>query len=130
MLLSFDLVLLLSAAVVTHAAPPTCYSRMLSMRKEIKSNIANLEAKQFTKRCVSKLPDLHIDIHNFCVISKLRAYLQAVEKVTDRRCQNVLQPTVQLIRRLYLIMVVPCKAELVFLTDNCSALQRKASTTT
>ncbi|XP_048459985.1 cytokine-like protein 1 isoform X1 [Rhincodon typus] len=149
--------------MVTNAAPLTCYSRMLGMRKEINSSIENLQAKQFTvstpshicywgwnrgtyscqltrfyilfsntfkKRCVAKLPDLHIDIHNFCVMSKLRTYLQAMEKVTDRRCQNVLQPTVQLIRHLYLIMVVPCKAELVFLTDDCSVLRRKASTTT
>ncbi|XP_020367148.1 cytokine-like protein 1 isoform X2 [Rhincodon typus] len=130
MLLSLDLVLFLSAAMVTNAAPLTCYSRMLGMRKEINSSIENLQAKQFTKRCVAKLPDLHIDIHNFCVMSKLRTYLQAMEKVTDRRCQNVLQPTVQLIRHLYLIMVVPCKAELVFLTDDCSVLRRKASTTT
>ncbi|XP_078087784.1 cytokine-like protein 1 [Mustelus asterias] len=106
---------------------------MLGMRKEIKNSIENLQAEQFSKRCVAKLPNLHIDIHNSCVMSKMRNYLQAVEEMTNQRCKDVLQPTVQLIRRLYIIMVVPCKAELVFLTNNCSALQRpphRASTTT
>lgn len=46
---------------------------------------------------------------NSCVMSKMRSYLQAAE-TTSRRCQNTLQPTVQLIKRLYIIMVVPCKA--------------------
>ncbi|XP_072367986.1 cytokine-like protein 1 [Scyliorhinus torazame] len=127
MQLPLDLILLLAAALVGSAAPPTCYSRMLGMRKEIKNSIENLQAEQFTKRCVAKLPDLHLDIHNSCVMSKMRSYLHAVEKITDRRCQDMLQPTVQLIRRLYIIMVVPCKAELVFLTNNCSALRRTAS---
>ncbi|XP_078405793.1 cytokine-like protein 1 [Cetorhinus maximus] len=128
--LDLVLVLLLATAMVANAAPLTCYSRMLGMRKEIKNSIENLQAEQFTKRCVAKLPNLHIDIHNSCVMSKMRNYLHAVEKMTDRHCQGMLQPTVRLIRRLYIIMVVPCKAELVFSTNNCSALQRTASTTT
>ncbi|XP_055498554.1 cytokine-like protein 1 isoform X2 [Leucoraja erinacea] len=125
--LLFDLVLLFSTALVASAAPRTCYSRIVSMRKEINHSMENMQTPHFTKRCATKLPKLDIDIHNSCVMSKIRSYLQAAE-TTSRRCQITLQPTVQLIKRLYIIMVVPCKAELVFVTDSCNALRRTSST--
>ncbi|XP_042196003.1 cytokine-like protein 1 [Callorhinchus milii] len=115
-------ILLPSVLIVVNSAPLTCYSRVLTMRNKINNKIERLQSEPFAKRCTSQLPDLYIDVHDSCMVSKMRDYLLAVENLTDRRCQYTLDSTVRLVRRLFIIMAKFCQAEPAFWTNKCSLL--------
>ncbi|NWX45593.1 CYTL1 protein, partial [Steatornis caripensis] len=117
MLLS--LIALLSAALLASAAPPTCYSRVLSLSKEITESFKELQTSKAVDSCVETLPRLYLDIHNYCVLAKLRDF------VAYPRCERVLELSElkEKARSLYTIMISYCRRDLVFLTDDCSALE-------
>ncbi|XP_010001412.1 PREDICTED: cytokine-like protein 1 [Chaetura pelagica] len=117
MLLS--LVVLLSAALLTYTAPPTCYSRVLSLSKEITESYKELQTSKAVDSCVLTLPRLYLDIHNYCVLAKLREF------VAYPRCERVLEVSElkEKARSLYTIMISYCRRDLVFLTDDCNALE-------
>ncbi|NXE21852.1 CYTL1 protein, partial [Ardeotis kori] len=117
MLLS--LTVLLSAALLANAAPPTCYSRVLSLSKEITESFKELQTSKDVDSCVEMLPTLYLDIHNYCVLAKLRDF------VAYPRCERVLEVSElkEKARSLYTIMISYCRRDLVFLTDDCSALE-------
>ncbi|KFQ80427.1 Cytokine-like 1, partial [Phaethon lepturus] len=117
MLLS--LIALLSAALLTSAAPPTCYSRVLSLSKEITESFKELQTSKAVDSCVETLPRLYLDIHNYCVLAKLRDF------VAYPRCDRVLEVSElkEKARSLYTIMISYCRRDLVFLTDDCGALE-------
>ncbi|NXE74420.1 CYTL1 protein, partial [Cochlearius cochlearius] len=117
MLLS--LVALLSAALLATAAPPTCYSRVLSLSKEITETFKELQTSKAVDSCVETLPRLYLDVHNYCVLAKLRDF------VAYPRCERVLEVSElkEKARSLYTIMISYCRRDLVFLTDDCSALE-------
>ncbi|XP_030305801.1 cytokine-like protein 1 [Calypte anna] len=119
MLLS--LLALLSAALVTSAAPPTCYSRVLALSKEITESFKELQTSKAVVRtsCVLMLPRLYLDIHNYCVLARLREF------VAYPRCERVLEVSElkEKARSLYTIMISYCRRDLVFLTDDCNALE-------
>ncbi|NXN39584.1 CYTL1 protein, partial [Rhinoptilus africanus] len=117
MLLS--LVALLSAALLANAAPPTCYSRVLSLSKEITESFKELQTSKAEDSCVEMLPRLYLDIHNYCILAKLRDF------VAYPRCERVLEVSElkEKARSLYTIMISYCRRDLVFLTDDCSALE-------
>ncbi|XP_076993227.1 cytokine-like protein 1 [Tamandua tetradactyla] len=100
-------------------APPTCYSRMLSLSQEITSAFQSLQATEPSEPCVRYLPRLYLDIHNYCVLARLRDFAASpqcwkVAPVDDLRNK---------VRKLYTIMNLFCRRELVFLSDNCNALE-------
>uniref|UniRef100_A0A663DK72 Cytokine like 1 n=1 Tax=Aquila chrysaetos chrysaetos TaxID=223781 RepID=A0A663DK72_AQUCH len=115
MLLS--LIALLSAALLVNAAPPTCYSRVLSLSKEITESFKELQTSKDS--CVEMLPRLYLDIHNYCVLAKLRDF------VAYPRCERVLEVSElkEKARSLYTIMISYCRRDLAFLTDDCNALE-------
>ncbi|XP_026703121.1 cytokine-like protein 1 [Athene cunicularia] len=117
MLLS--LIALFSAALLANTAPPTCYSRVLSLSKEITESFKELQTSKSVDSCVEMLPRLYLDIHNYCVLAKLRDF------VAYPRCERVLEVNElkEKARSLYTIMIFYCRRDLVFLTDDCSALE-------
>ncbi|XP_074847823.1 cytokine-like protein 1 [Carettochelys insculpta] len=124
MLLS--LVVLLSVFLLVSSAPPTCYSRILSLSKEIMASFKNLQKTQPVHPCVEMLPKLYLDIHNYCVLAKLRIF------VGYPVCQRVPQVSAlkEKIRSLYTIMISFCRRDLVFLTDDCDALENPVLSST
>ncbi|NWR60316.1 CYTL1 protein, partial [Bucorvus abyssinicus] len=117
MLLS--LIALLSVAPLANAAPPTCYSRMLSLSKEITESFKELQTSEDADSCVMMLPKLYLDIHNYCVLAKLREFVAYPRCDTVREVSELKEKA----RSLYTIMISYCRRDLVFFTDDCSALE-------
>ncbi|NXI36769.1 CYTL1 protein, partial [Galbula dea] len=113
------LIALLSAVLLAKAAPPTCYSRVLSLSKEITKSFKELQTSKDVDSCVAMLPRLYLDIHNYCVLAKLREF------VAYPGCERVLEVSElkEKARSLYTIMISYCRRDLVFLTDDCNALE-------
>ncbi|XP_010400206.1 cytokine-like protein 1 isoform X2 [Corvus cornix cornix] len=109
---------LLSAALLASTAPPTCYSRVLSLSKEITESFKELQTSK-TDSCVETLPRLYLDIHNYCVLAKLRDF------VAYPGCDRVVEVNKlkEKARSLYTILISYCRRDLVFLTDDCNALE-------
>ncbi|NXU66285.1 CYTL1 protein, partial [Horornis vulcanius] len=105
------LIALLSAALLTSTAPPTCYSRVLSLSKEITENI-NLYLCRTTQTSFRAL-------QNYCVLAKLRDF------VAYPGCDRVAEVNElkEKARSLYTILISYCRRDLVFLTDDCNALE-------
>ncbi|XP_003464394.1 cytokine-like protein 1 [Cavia porcellus] len=112
------LLLLLLAGPPASAAPPTCYSRMLGLSQEITRDFQLLQAVE-PEVCVRYLPRLYLDIHNYCVLAKLRDF------VASPQCWRVARVDAlkDKVRKLYTIMNSFCRRDLVFLSDDCSALE-------
>ncbi|XP_041909650.1 cytokine-like protein 1 isoform X2 [Corvus kubaryi] len=109
---------LLCAALLASTAPPTCYSRVLSLSKEITESFKELQTSK-TDSCVETLPRLYLDIHNYCVLAKLRDF------VAYPGCDRVVEVNKlkEKARSLYTILISYCRRDLVFLTDDCNALE-------
>ncbi|NXR92736.1 CYTL1 protein, partial [Hypocryptadius cinnamomeus] len=113
------LIALLSAALPASAAPPTCYSRVLALSKEITESFKELQTSKTVDSCAGTLPRLYLDIHNYCVLAKLRDF------VAYPGCDRVLEVNElkEKARSLYTILISYCRRDLVFLTDDCNALE-------
>uniref|UniRef100_A0A8D2B279 Cytokine-like protein 1 n=1 Tax=Sciurus vulgaris TaxID=55149 RepID=A0A8D2B279_SCIVU len=120
------LLLLLAGLPAAQPAPPTCYSRMLTLSREITGDFQSLQAAEPVESCVRYLPGLYLDIHNYCVLAKLRDF------VASPQCWKVAQVDVlkDKVRKLYTIMNSFCRRDLVFLSDDCSALEYPIPVTT
>uniref|UniRef100_A0A674ITI2 Cytokine like 1 n=1 Tax=Terrapene triunguis TaxID=2587831 RepID=A0A674ITI2_9SAUR len=101
------------------SAPPTCYSRILSLSKEIMASFKNLQNTEPVDPCVEMLPKLYLDIHNYCVLTKLRNF------VAYPACQRVPQVSAlkEKIRSLYTIMISFCRrvCQLPYIATNTAA---------
>ncbi|XP_038601881.1 cytokine-like protein 1 [Tachyglossus aculeatus] len=110
---------LASMCLFVSAAPLTCYSRILNLSQEIMDSFQSLQTSEPVEPCVQMLPKLYLDIHNYCVLTKLRNFIAAP------KCRKV--PHVgalkDKVRSLYIIMNSFCRRDLVFLTDDCDALE-------
>ncbi|TFK05965.1 claudin-1 [Platysternon megacephalum] len=117
MLLS--LVVLLSIFLLISSAPPTCYSRILSLSKEIMASFKNLQNTEPVDPCVEMLPKLYLDIHNYCVLAKLRNF------VAYPACQRVPQVSAlkEKIRSLYTIMISFCRRPLPSMESTIQPLE-------
>ncbi|XP_025293592.1 cytokine-like protein 1 [Canis lupus baileyi] len=120
------LLLLLAGSPTARPAPPTCYSRMLSLSREVTGDFQNLQATEPSEPCVRYLPRLYLDIHNHCVLAKLRDF------VASPQCWKVAQVDglKDKVRKLYTIMNSFCRRDLVFLSDDCNALEYPIPVTT
>ncbi|XP_036282520.1 cytokine-like protein 1 [Pipistrellus kuhlii] len=120
------LLLLLAGPPAVRPAPPTCYSRMLGLSREISRDFQRLQATEPSEPCVTYLPRLYLDIHNYCVLAKLRDF------VGSPHCWHVapVDALKDKVRKLYTIMNSFCRRDLVFLSDDCSALEYPVPATT
>ncbi|KAM7052178.1 cytokine-like protein 1 [Acridotheres tristis] len=106
-------------SLLASAAPPTCYSRVLALSKEITESFQELQTSKTVDSCVETLPRLYLDIHNYCVLAKLRDF------VAYPGCDRVVEVNElkEKARSLYTILISYCRRDLVFLTDDCNALE-------
>ncbi|KAI5261734.1 cytokine-like protein 1 [Manis pentadactyla] len=120
------LLLLLARPPAVQPVPPTCYSRMLTLSREITGDFQSLQATAPAEQCVRYLPRLYLDIHNYCVLAKLQDF------VASPQCWKVAQVDAlkDKVRKLYTIMNSFCRRDLVFLSDDCNALEYPTSVTT
>ncbi|XP_044078226.1 CYTL1 domain-containing protein [Siniperca chuatsi] len=106
--------------------PPTCYTKVLSMAQELTHWAADLKRDPETHFCMAHMPDLYLDVHNACVMYKMRTYISLVEGLRQRRCaytREVGKLGVTL-RQLFIIMSEKCHGDLVFTIYDCAALER------
>ncbi|XP_068572533.1 CYTL1 domain-containing protein [Cebidichthys violaceus] len=106
--------------------PPTCYTKVLSMASELTQWAADLKWDPETSYCMAHMPYLYLDVHNACVMYKMRTYISLVEGLRDRRCaytREVRKLGVTL-RQLFIIMSEKCHGDLVFTIYDCAALER------
>ncbi|XP_040191346.1 cytokine-like protein 1 [Rana temporaria] len=103
----------------TYSAPPTCYSRVVALSKEITQSYKTLQKFVPAGPCKDSLPTLYLDIHNSCVMTKLRDFVSAPNCGRLPRVKALMKKA----RNLYNIMNTACKRDLVFFTDDCEALE-------
>ncbi|XP_076025084.1 cytokine-like protein 1 [Genypterus blacodes] len=123
------LLLVLSLVPLTLSSPfypPTCYSKVLSKARELNLRAAQLKGDPHTSYCMGNIPDLHLDVHNACVMHKMRTYIVLVEDLRHQRCSNhkEMWRLSASVRHLYMIMSQRCHGDLVFTVSDCSALER------
>ncbi|XP_008683975.1 cytokine-like protein 1 [Ursus maritimus] len=120
------LLLLLAGPPSAQPAPLTCYSRMLTLSREVAGDFQSLQATEPSEPCVRYLPTLYLDIHNYCVLARLRDF------VASPQCWKVPQVDAlkDKVRKLYTIMNSFCRRDLVFLSDDCNALEYPIPVTT
>uniref|UniRef100_A0A671X9A5 Zmp:0000001268 n=1 Tax=Sparus aurata TaxID=8175 RepID=A0A671X9A5_SPAAU len=121
---SFHLLLIVSSLLPLVLSypfiPPTCYSKVLSMARELSQWAAEL------KRGYETVSQLLICYFNSCVMHKMRTYISLVEGLRQRRCaytREVRKLGVTL-RQLFIFMSEKCHGELAFSTHDCAALER------
>nr|XP_023655794.1 cytokine-like protein 1 [Paramormyrops kingsleyae] len=109
---------------MARCAPPTCYSRVLSLSKEIMDLVEKLQKYNRVKVCMDFLPPLYLDVHNSCIITKLRDYVYVLETLPTQFCRE--RPRIAYLKRqariLYIIINRICYRDLVFMSDDCEAL--------
>ncbi|KAK2828113.1 hypothetical protein Q5P01_019147 [Channa striata] len=90
--------------------PPTCYTKVLMMAQDCTQWAADLKSAPETGLCMAHMPKLHLDVHNACVMHKMRDYISLVEGLRNRRCaytRDVWKLFVTL-RQLFVIMSERC----------------------
>ncbi|XP_044138794.1 cytokine-like protein 1 [Bufo gargarizans] len=109
----------------TSSSPPTCYSRVVTLSREITESSQTLQRILPAGQCKESLPTLYLDIHNSCVMIKLRSF------ISTPNCGRFPRVTAlkKKVRNLYNIMNSVCKRDLVFFIDDCDALENLPSTT-
>lgn len=114
----------LSLMGFAECAPLTCYSRVLGLSKEIMELLNKVHDYHRTKTCAEILPKLFIDVHNSCLMPRLRDFLYVVENLPTQYCKE--RPRIVLVkskvRNLYSIISQVCHRDLVFFTDDCEAI--------
>ncbi|XP_033466651.1 cytokine-like protein 1 [Epinephelus lanceolatus] len=106
--------------------PPTCYTKVLHMARELTQWAADLKRDPETTYCMARMPDLILDVHNACVMYKMRTYISLVEGLRDRLCAYTkdVRKLGLTLRQLFIIMSEKCHGDLVFTIFDCSALER------
>ncbi|XP_014053503.1 cytokine-like protein 1 [Salmo salar] len=120
------LALSLVALVLCYPNPPTCYTKVLSMARDLTHQAAMIKMEPETRRCMAHIPHLYLDVHNACIIPKMRQYVFLVDGLREMRCAYTRKVRVVglAVRQLHMIMSQRCHGELVFTTDDCRALDR------
>ncbi|KAM9348837.1 cytokine-like protein 1 [Symphorus nematophorus] len=106
--------------------PPTCYSKVLKMARELTQWAADLKRDHETSYCMQHLPDLLLDVHNSCVMYKMKTYISLVEGLRERRCAYTreVRKLGVTVRQLFIIMSQKCHGDLAFTVHDCAALER------
>ncbi|XP_026184943.1 cytokine-like protein 1 [Mastacembelus armatus] len=106
--------------------PPTCYTKVLNMARELMQQATDLKWGYETGLCMAHMPHLYLDVHNACVMYKMWTYISLLEGLRQRRCaytREVRKLEVNL-RQLFIIMSEKCHGDLVFTIYDCAALER------
>ncbi|XP_035482341.2 CYTL1 domain-containing protein isoform X3 [Scophthalmus maximus] len=93
--------------------PPTCYTKVLSMARDLTQWAADLKRDPETTFCMAHMPELYLDVHNGCVMYKMRTYISLVEGLRERRCaytRDVWKLVVTL-RQLFIFMSEKCHGD-------------------
>ncbi|CAN2388570.1 Cytokine-like protein 1 [Pristimantis euphronides] len=106
------------------SSPPTCYSRVVTLSQEITESFQILQRILPAGRCKESLPTLYLDIHNSCVMTKLRSFISAPNCGRFPRVSALKKK----VRNLYIMNSV-CKRDLVFFIDDCEALEHLSPAT-
>ncbi|XP_077429935.1 cytokine-like protein 1 [Vanacampus margaritifer] len=113
-----------SFVCLSKCAPPTCYSRSLSLSKEVMTLLDKIHTYHRTKTCAEVLPTIFLDVHNSCITTKLRDFLYMLVNHPSQYCRE--RPRMVLlktkIQNLYAIITRICYRDLVFFTDDCEAI--------
>ncbi|XP_026204882.1 cytokine-like protein 1 [Anabas testudineus] len=113
-----------SSVLLSDCAPPTCYSRALGLSQEIMVLLDKIHTYHLTKSCAEILPPIFLNVHNSCVTAKLRDFLYVVLNHPSQQCRE--RPRMVILKRkiqnLYRIITRICYRDLVFLTDDCDAI--------
>ncbi|XP_070700397.1 cytokine-like protein 1 [Pempheris klunzingeri] len=106
--------------------PPTCYTKVLTMAQELTQWAADLKRDPETTYCMAHMPDLYLDVHNACVMYKMRTYISLVEGLRQRRCAYTgeVRKLGVTLRQLFIFMSEKCHGDLVFTIYDCAALER------
>ncbi|XP_017276794.1 CYTL1 domain-containing protein isoform X2 [Kryptolebias marmoratus] len=117
---------LVSLALSSPFYPTTCYSKALSLKRELTHMAAYLKRDPETTRCMAHMPELYLDIHNACVMYKLWNYISLVEGLRQRRCAYTreVRKLEHGLRQLFIILGEKCRGDLVFRVFDCAALER------
>ncbi|KAL2094800.1 hypothetical protein ACEWY4_009519 [Coilia grayii] len=106
--------------------PPTCYSKVLDMGRDISARVADIKNDPETSYCADHMPYLYFDVHNACVMETMRSFMTMVDRMRQQRCGFTLR--VRELRsklgQLYMIIERRCHGDLVFTIDDCAALVR------
>ncbi|GLD46640.1 cytokine-like protein 1 [Lates japonicus] len=107
--------------------PPTCYTKVLGMARDLTQWAADLKRDPETSYCMAHMPDLYLDVHNGCVMYKMRTYISLVEGLRERRCAYTreVRKLGVTIRQLFIFMSEKCHGELAFTSFDCAALERR-----
>uniref|UniRef100_A0A5F9CZG1 Cytokine like 1 n=1 Tax=Oryctolagus cuniculus TaxID=9986 RepID=A0A5F9CZG1_RABIT len=99
------LLLLLAGPPPAAPAPPTCYSRLRALSRELTRDFQSLQDEEPSEPCVKYLPALYLDIHNYCVLAKLRDF------VASPQCWHVARVDAlkDQVRKLYTLMNSFCR---------------------
>ncbi|XP_056626020.1 cytokine-like protein 1 [Triplophysa dalaica] len=115
----------LALMCLTSCAPPTCYSRVLDLSREIMDILDKVHKSDRTKTCAEMLPKMFLDVHNSCMMPKLRDFMYVSENLHTEYCRE--RPRIRHLKRkvrgLYTIINRVCYRELVFHTNDCEALE-------
>ncbi|XP_058484078.1 CYTL1 domain-containing protein [Solea solea] len=105
--------------------PPTCYTKVLNMAQEATQWAAHLKWNPQTSSCMAHMPHLYIDVHNGCVMYKIRTYISLVEDLRQRRCAYTrdMWRLGSTLRQLFIFMSEKCHGELAFTSFDCAALE-------
>ncbi|XP_052005489.1 cytokine-like protein 1 [Xyrauchen texanus] len=122
-LISF--IFIVSLIWFTRCAPPTCYSRVLVLSREITEILDKIHKSSRTKTCAEILPKMFLDVHNSCITTKLRDFLYVLQNLPIEDCKE--KPRIGHLKRrvqmLYNIINRMCYRDLVYFTDDCVALE-------
>uniref|UniRef100_A0A3Q3AFB7 Zmp:0000001268 n=1 Tax=Kryptolebias marmoratus TaxID=37003 RepID=A0A3Q3AFB7_KRYMA len=93
---------LVSLALSSPFYPTTCYSKALSLKREL---------THMATRCMAHMPELYLDIHNACVMYKLWNYISLVEGLRQRRCAYTreVRKLEHGLRQLFIILGEKCR---------------------
>ncbi|KAK2115484.1 Cytokine-like protein 1 [Saguinus oedipus] len=125
------LLLLLAGVPAAWPTPPTCYSRLRALSQEINQDFQLLQVSSRShpflgdvtygtrKYCACHSIREAPGIWNYCVLDKLQNF------VTSTQCRRVapVDSLKEKARKLYTIMNSYCRRDLVFLSDDCNALE-------
>ncbi|XP_055498822.1 cytokine-like protein 1 [Leucoraja erinacea] len=120
------IILLSTLIIIANSAPPTCYSAVLKLSKGIMVSMERLEKFSVTRQCLAHLPKLYINVHNACVVIKLRDHIYALENLIIPECRKLKRISFLKFRieRLHNMISRLCRRDLVFYVDDCPALER------
>ncbi|KAA0709809.1 Cytokine-like protein 1 [Triplophysa tibetana] len=118
----------LTIMCLTSCAPPTCYSRVLDLSREIMDILDKVHKSDRTKTCAEMLPKMFLDVHNSCMMQKLRDFMYVSENLHTEYCRE--RPRIRLLKRkvrgLYTIINRVCYRVCEAVRDStydCEALE-------